>query len=66
MLNQLRNGDERNKMKKRKLVTPDDKKTALQDVGVRKGQAVMVHTSLRSLGYVCGGEQSCGRSLSLL
>ena len=66
MLNQLRNGDERNKMKKRKPVTPDDKKTALQDVGVRKGQAVMVHTSLRSLGYVCGGEQSCGRSLSLL
>lgn len=53
-------------MKKRKPVTPDDKKTALQDVGVRKGQAVMVHTSLRSLGYVCGGEQSCGRSLSLL
>ncbi len=53
-------------MKKRKLVTPDDIKTALRDVGVRKGQAVMVHTSLRSLGYVCGGEQSCGRSLSLL
>ena len=45
-------------MEKRKLVTPDDIKTALKDIGVRKGQAVMVHTSLGSLGYVCGGAQS--------
>ncbi|EOS41003.1 AAC(3) family N-acetyltransferase [Lachnospiraceae bacterium] len=45
-------------MEKRKLVTPDDMKTALKDLGVRKGQAIMVHTSLSSLGYVCGGAQS--------
>ncbi|KAI4444487.1 AAC(3) family N-acetyltransferase [Schaedlerella arabinosiphila] len=45
-------------MEKRKLVTPDDMKTALKDLGVRKGQAIMVHTSLCSLGYVCGGAQS--------
>lgn len=45
-------------MEKRKLVTPDDIKTALKELGVQKGQAVMVHTSLSSLGYVCGGAQS--------
>ena len=45
-------------MEKRKLVTPDAIKTALKDIGVQKGQAVMVHTSLSSLGYVCGGAQS--------
>lgn len=47
-----------NEMEKRKLVTPNDIKTALKDIGVRKGQAIMVHTSLSSLGYVCGGAQS--------
>lgn len=47
-----------NEMEKRKLVTPNDIKTALKDIGVREGQAIMVHTSLSSLGYVCGGAQS--------
>jgi aminoglycoside 3-N-acetyltransferase len=46
------------KMETRKLVTPDDIKSALKKAGVRKGQAIMVHTSLSSLGYVCGGAQS--------
>jgi len=45
-------------MEKRKLVIPDDIKAALKEVGVKKGHVVMVHTSLRSLGYVCGGAQS--------
>lgn len=45
-------------MEQRKLVTPADIKTALKEVGVQKGQAIMVHTSLSSLGYVCGGAQS--------
>lgn len=45
-------------MEKRKLVTPNDIITALKEVGVQTGQAIMVHTSLRSLGYVCGGAQS--------
>ena len=40
------------------MVTPDDITTALKDIGLRKGQTVMVHTSLSSLGYVCGGAQS--------
>lgn len=47
-----------NKMEKRKLVTPNDIATALKDIGVQKGQTIMVHTSLSSLGYVCGGAQS--------
>lgn len=45
-------------MEKRKLVTPDDMKHALKDIGVQKGQTMIVHTSLSSLGYVCGGAQS--------
>lgn len=45
-------------MEKRKLVTPDDMATAFKDIGIQKGQAIMVHTSLSSLGYVCGGAQS--------
>ena len=45
-------------MEKRKLVIPNDIKAALKEVGVKKGQAIMVHTSLSSLGYVCGGAQS--------
>lgn len=45
-------------MEKRKLVIPNDIKAAFKEVGVKKGQAIMVHTSLNSLGYVCGGAQS--------
>ena len=45
-------------MEKRKLVTPNDISAALQEIGVQQGQVIMVHTSLSSLGYVCGGAQS--------
>ena len=45
-------------MEDRKLVIPGDIKAALTDVGVRNGQTIMVHTSLSSLGYVCGGAQA--------
>lgn len=41
----------------RKIVLKQDILVALSEVGVRKGQAIMVHTSLRSLGFVCGGAQ---------
>lgn len=41
----------------RKIVLKQDILAALSEVGVRKGQAIMVHTSLRSLGFVCGGAQ---------
>lgn len=41
----------------RKIVLKQDILVALRKVGVRAGQTVMVHTSLRSLGFVCGGPQ---------
>lgn len=41
----------------RKIVLKRDILDALASVGVRKGQTVMVHTSLSSLGFVCGGAQ---------
>ena len=41
----------------RKLVLKKDIIEALQKVGVRQGQSIMVHTSLSSLGFVCGGAQ---------
>lgn len=45
-------------MEQRKLVIPEDIRAALRCAGVKKGQTVMVHTSLGSLGYVCGGAQA--------
>lgn len=41
----------------RRLVLKQDIADALSAVGVQKGQALMVHTSLSSLGFVCGGAQ---------
>ena len=42
----------------RKLVLKSDIMNALQKVGVKQGQTIMVHTSLSSLGFVCGGAQT--------
>ena len=41
----------------RKIVLKHDILEALDQLGVRPGQVVMVHTSLSSLGFVCGGAQ---------
>ena len=41
----------------RKIVLKQDILDALLSVGVSKGQTIMVHTSLSSLGFVCGGAQ---------
>lgn len=41
----------------RKLVLKKDILAALKEAGVRPGQDIMVHTSLSSLGFVCGGPQ---------
>ena len=30
----------------------------LREVGPEKGDAVMVHTSLKRMGYICGGAQT--------
>lgn len=41
----------------RKIVLKQDILDALKNAGVYKGQSIMVHTSLSSLGFVCGGAQ---------
>lgn len=41
----------------RQIVLKSDILAALKKAGVDKGQSIMVHTSLSSLGFVCGGAQ---------
>lgn len=41
----------------RKIVLKQDIIEALKKAGIQDGQTVMVHTSLSSLGFVCGGAQ---------
>ena len=41
----------------RQIVLKQDILDALAKAGVSRGQAIMVHTSLSSLGFVCGGAQ---------
>lgn len=41
----------------RKIILKNDILEALSKVGVCRGQTLMVHTSLGSLGFVCGGAQ---------
>lgn len=41
----------------RKIIIKEDIIRALKKVGVCPGQIIMVHTSLNSLGFVCGGPQ---------
>lgn len=42
----------------RKIVLKQDILHALSNAGVAHGQAIMVHTSLSKLGFVCGGAQT--------
>ena len=42
----------------RKIVLKQDILTALKKIGITAGQTIMVHTSLSSMGIVCGGAQS--------
>ena len=41
----------------RKLVLKKDIIAAFSELGVERGQSIEVHTSLSSLGFVCGGSQ---------
>lgn len=41
-----------------KVILKEDIIQKLKEVGLEKGDNVMVHTSLKSMGYVCGGAQT--------
>ena len=43
---------------KMKIVTKADIVASLQEIGLKEGNTVIVHTSLSSIGYVCGGAQT--------
>lgn len=44
-------------MRNREIVLKKDFVDGLKKLGVEKGQNIIVHTSLKSLGFVCGGPQ---------
>lgn len=39
-------------------VCKKDIASGLTDIGLKQGDVVIVHTSLKSIGYVCGGAQA--------
>lgn len=47
-----------------KPITKEEIKKAFSDLGMHKGQTLMVHTSLSSIGYVCGGAQTVIEALT--
>lgn len=46
-----------------KLILGQDLQAAFRELGMQPGMTVMVHTSLSSLGYVCGGAQTVVQAL---
>ena len=44
-------------MDNRKIVVKQDIVDALRRIGVKNGQDIIVHTSMSSFGFVCGGAQ---------
>ena len=44
-------------MENRKIVLKKDFEDAFKKLGLQEGDNVIVHTSLSSLGFVCGGAQ---------
>lgn len=51
------------KKEERKIVLKKDLEEGFKKLGLKKGDNVMVHTSLSSLGFVCGGPQIVIESL---
>ena len=50
-------------MMHKKLILKQDMLDAFKKLGMQQGMTVMVHSSLSSLGYVCGGAQTVIRAL---
>ena len=42
----------------RRVILKEEIVLKLRGVGLEKGDAVMVHTSLKRMGYICGGAQT--------
>ena len=42
----------------KRAVIKEDIVNTLQEIGLKKGDIVIVHASLSSMGYVCGGAQT--------
>ena len=40
-----------------RVITKDEIVKGLIALGVKKGDVLMVHTSLKNIGYVCGGAE---------
>ena len=49
--------------KNRPLILKNDVLSAFKSLGLNKGQNVIVHCSLSSIGFVCGGAQIIIESL---
>ncbi|MDB2160765.1 AAC(3) family N-acetyltransferase [Clostridium butyricum] len=47
----------KNNEKERKIILKEDLIEGFKKLGVKEGQSIMVHTSLKSMGFVCGGAQ---------
>ena len=41
-----------------RTVSKKDIVEGLREIGLKEGDIVIVHTSLKSMGYVCGGAQT--------
>ena len=41
-----------------RVILKEENIQKLREVGLEKSDAVMVHTSLKRMGYVCGGAQT--------
>lgn len=46
-----------------KIVLKNEITDAFDSIGIKKGMSIIVHTSLKSIGYVCGGAQTVVESL---
>jgi aminoglycoside 3-N-acetyltransferase len=44
-------------MDNRKIVIKQDILDALEKIGIKNGQSIIVHTSMKNFGFVCGGPQ---------
>ena len=47
-----------------KVIIREDIVNELRKIGLKENDTVMVHTSLKSMGYICGGAQTVIEALN--